>query len=242
MTTSTSPVATPPVQSPAPAWSAGRVVSLVSGAIAGFVGIALLLAGLALVLTHAFARDADGYYTSDTARLSTGAYALTLRDLDFGTEAADAVPKAVLGRVRIGVESPDGGPVFVGIARERHVDAYLRGVAHAQVDDLGPARYLSRQGGPPARRPGAERIWVASAEGTGRRELSWEVDGGRWAVVAMNADGARRVTVDADVAGKPGWLLAVGIGLTAGGMLLLAAGVTAIALAARRPKRIGGST
>ena len=64
--------------------------------------------------------------------------------------------------------------------------------------------------------------------------MSWEVEGGRWSVVAMNADGARRVVVDADVAAKVGWFLGVGIGLLAGGLLLLAGGIVLILRAAGR--------
>ena len=46
--------------------------------------------------------------------------------------------------------------------------------------------------------------------GAGTPDSQLEVDGGRWSVVAMNADGARRVVLEADVAAKVGWLLGVG--------------------------------
>jgi hypothetical protein len=50
----------------------------------------------------------------------------------------------------------------------------------------------------------------------------------------MNADGARRVVIDADVAAKVGWFLGVGIGLLAVGLLLVAGGIVLIVSAARR--------
>ena len=105
---------------------------------------------------------------------------------------------------------------------EREVDAYLRGVGHAEVEDLSadPPRYLTSRGGAPQRPPSAEQFWVASAAGPGRQAVSWEVEGGRWSVVAMNADGARGVVLDADVAAKVGWILGVGIGLLVAGVLL----------------------
>jgi hypothetical protein len=212
------------------------VVAVVFGSIAALIGLVLLLGGLALVLAHAFAREDDGYYTSDTERLSTATYALTVEDIDLGGGPVDFVPEDVLGTVRIRAERPGGGRVFVGIAPEREVDAYLQGVGHAEVEDFsdGSPRYLPRRGSATPRPPSAERFWVASAEGPGRQAVGWEVEGGRWSVVAMNADGARRVVVDADVAAKVGWFLGVGIGLLAGGLLLVAGGIVLIVGAARR--------
>jgi hypothetical protein len=76
------------------------VVAVVFGSLAALIGLALLLGGAALVLAHALARDDDGYYTSDTQRLSTPTNAITVEDIDLGTEPVDFVPKDVLGRVR----------------------------------------------------------------------------------------------------------------------------------------------
>ncbi len=232
------PAASPP-GSDKPGWNAGRVLAVVFGSLAALVGLVLLLAGLALVLAQAFARDDDGYYTSDTERLSTPTYAITVEDIDLGSDPVDFVPKDVLGRVRVRAERPGGAAIFVGIGPEREVDAYLRGVGHAEVEDLSadPPRYLTSRGGAPQRPPSAEQFWVASAEGPGRQSVSWEVEGGRWSVVAMNADGARGVVLDADVAAKVGWLLGVGIGLLVAGLLLVAGGIVLIVGAARRSSR-----
>ena len=215
-------------------WTGGRIAALLAGTVIAFIGVVLLLSGLALVLVHAFARGDDGYYTTGTERLSTSAYALTVEDVDLGNEPADFVPKDVLGRVRIRAERPDRRPVFVGIAERSDVDGYLRGVARAEVTDLDPVEYQTRRGGPPRRRPGAQSFWVASSEGPGRQAADWEVEGGHWSVVAMNADASRRVVVDADVGAKIGWFLGVGIGLLVAGALITAGGAVLIALAARR--------
>ena len=231
--------ADPPPAGEKPGWSAGRVVAVVFGSVAALIGLALLLAGLGLVLTQAFARDDDGYYTSDTERLTTPTHALTVEDIDLGSDPVDFVPKDVLGRVRIRAERPGGAAVFLGIGPEREVDAYLRGVGHAEVEDLSddPPSYLTSRGGAPRRPPSEEQFWVASSEGPGRQVVSWEVEGGRWSVVAMNADGARRVVLDADVAANVGWFLGVGIGLLAAGLLLMAGGIVLIVVAARRSSR-----
>src|SRR5215207_3954467 len=231
------PPPTPPPGAGKAGWTAGRVVAVVLGSIAALIAIALLLGGAALIGAHASARDSDGYYTTGSERLATATYALTAEDIDLGSDAADVVPKDVLGRVRIRAERPGGRPVFVGIGPEREVDTYLRGVAHAEVEDLDPPRYLTTRGGAPRRPPSAERFWVASTEGSGRQAVTWEVEGGQWTIVAMNADAARRVAFDADVGAKVGWFLGVGIGMVIVGLLLLAGGVVLIVVAGRRASR-----
>lgn len=228
------PEPTPPAGAGKTGWTTGRVLAVVFGSLAALLGLALLLGGAALIGAHASARDSDGYYTTGTERLATATYALTVEDLDLGSDAADVVPKDILGTIRIRAERPGGRPVFVGIGPGRDVDAYLRGVAHAEVDDLNPPSYLVSRGGAPGGPPSAERFWVASTEGSGRQAVSWDVEGGDWAIVAMNADGTRRVVVEADVGAKVGWLLGVGIGLVIVGLLLLAGGVVLIVVAGRR--------
>ena len=53
----------------------------------------------------------------------------------------------------------------------------------------------------------------------------------------MNADGARRVVLEADVAAKVGWFLGVGIGLLVAGLLLMAGGIVLIVVVARRSSK-----
>jgi hypothetical protein len=218
-------------------WTGGRIAALVSGIVIAFIGLALVLGGLALLIFHGATRDDDGYYTTGTERLTTGARALTLEGIDLGDDAVSEVPEDLLGRVRIRAERPAGQPVFVGIARNEDLDAYLEHVRTAEVTDLDPPEYDVRPGGAPRGRPGAETFWVASAEGRGRQAADWDVEGGHWSVVAMNADGSSGVVVDADVGAKVGWLVAAGIGGLAGGLLLSAAGAALILLAARRSRR-----
>jgi hypothetical protein len=223
-------------EQPAARWTGGRVAALVAGIVVAFIGAMLVLAGIALLVVHGATRDDDGYYTTGTERLATGGYALTVEHLDLGGDV-DSLPEDVLGRVRIRAERPDGRPVFVGIARDDDLDRYLRGVRVAKVTDLDPPEYDVRTGGAPRRQPGAVRFWVASAEGPGRQAAAWDVEGGEWSVVAMNADASRRLVVDADVGAKVGWLLGVGIGALVGGLLVAAAGAALILLASRSARQ-----
>ena len=92
-----------------------------------------------------------------------------------------------LGTVRISVEGTGRGPVFVGIARQRDVDAYLAGVSHAQIRNVSLAPFSvayryergERRPVPPAERD----IWVASGVRRRRRRPSTGRRGpgsGRW--------------------------------------------------------------
>jgi hypothetical protein len=215
-------------------WTGGRIAAALAGGLAAVLGVLMVFAGGLLLVAHSEGRDGDGYYTTGTERLSTETRALTVEDIDLGGGAADALPKDALGRVRVRAERTDGGAVFIGIGRERDVDEYLRDVAHAEVDDLDPPEYTTRRGGTAAGPPAGEGFWVASAGGRGRQAVDWDVEGGRWAVLAMNSDASRGVALDADVAAKPGWILGVGIGLLAGGLALVAAGALLILGASRR--------
>ena len=119
------------------------------------------------------------------------------------------------------------------------MDAYLRGVAApSSTTSTRPSTTPARAARPGARRR-AGRFWVASASGPGRQTVDWDVEGGHWSVVTMNADGYRRVVVDADVGAKVGWFLWAALGLFVAGLGLAVGGGPMIAMAARRPRDSG---
>jgi hypothetical protein len=191
------------------------------------------------VWAHETQRDQDGYFTTSTERFRTGTYALTSDEVDLGSHSGRADPSDLgdLARVRVRATGAGGRAVFVGIGPERAVDAYLRGVARDEVShvDFDPFRvaYRSQPGSAAPAPPARQAFWVARASGRGTQTLEWDLRGGTWVLVVMNADASRGVLVDLDVGVKVDLLLPVGIGLLAGGLLLLAGGVTMVALGAR---------
>src|SRR5205814_4276264 len=100
--------------------------------------------------------------------------------------------------------------VFVGVAPERTVDAYLARVAHDEVTNVDyepfSADYARHAGGAPTTRPAAARIWTASTTGPGEQTLTWEPDSGKWAAVVMNADGSTGVHASIAVGAKVSYL------------------------------------
>jgi hypothetical protein len=222
-----------------PARRAGRIAAAVAGALAALLALGAFAAGGVLLYANG-QKDHDGYVSTDTHRFHTSTYALATGnlDLDTGGIAGDSL----LGRVRVRATSNAGKPVFVGIARTKDVDAYLRGTAHATVTDVeyGPfdrfdASYRTHPGERPAP-PAAQRFWAASASGPGARSVEWKVRDGNWSVVVMNADGSRRVDADVKASSDAPWLSAAGwtsIGVGA----VLAALAAALLLTGLRPPR-----
>ena len=87
---------------------------------------------------------------------------------------------ALLGTVRIKVTAPRR--VFIGIAPESDVQAYLDDVARAEGSqfDARSANFLVHQGGPPSSPPAEQRFWGASTTGSAGTTLSWTPQAGNW--------------------------------------------------------------
>ena len=221
--------------------SAGRIVLLVVGSLLALIGLGLAAGGGVIVWANGTQRDADGYFTTSTERFRTATYALTSDQVDLGAEGEHAGWAADVGdfaRVRVRAESAaPGRPVFVGIGPERDVEAYLSGVAHDEVSDVNfdPFRvqYRVQPGTAVPASPTRQDFWVAQSAGTGTRTLEWGLEPGTWALVVMNADAARGVVADVNLGIAVDHLLAIGIGLLAGGLVLLGSGVTMVAFGAR---------
>jgi len=216
-------------QPPSAARGTGRVVAIIAGALIALCAAALLLAGGAGLWADSTQRDADGWLASPWHRLQTPTRALTAEGLRLGDlrGGPDGWVED-LGSIRVRARRTDRGPVFVGLAPEARVDAYLRGVAHTEVDEVRASGYRgSVRTGSRAPAPPSSTGWSASAAGQGTQTARWDPEAGRWAIVVMNADGRPGVSVDVQVGARAGWLLPLSVGLLiAGG--LLAAGAAAL--------------
>ena len=201
-----SSTATPP-PNPTPGSSSGQVAAAIGGGLLALIAAALLFGGVFLALAYAFVRDDDGYFTSPTERLQTATPAITGEGLDLGDvhgTAGDWLADILDVSARITVTGADGEPLFVGVARQSEVDAYLDGVAHDEVTDVhdGDVTYRRSAGVDRAAPPAGEGFWAASTQGRGRQTLTWELEEGRWAAVLMRADGEPGVIADVSVGGR----------------------------------------
>jgi hypothetical protein len=228
---------TPPAAGGPTGGHAGRIVTVVVGALLVLTGGGLLTGGAVAVWADQTQRDADGYLTTGMQTFRGDGYALEFATVDLQWSDADQLTgEDVVGAIRIRTGDT---PVFVGIAPEPDVTAYLGSVDHdlvANVVDTTGVHYDHRPGRAPAMAPETLRFWAASTTGADKT-LDWSPRPGRWTAVVMNPDATRPVTADLAIGAKAPALGAVTAGLLVSGGALLALGVVLILLGAwRRPK------
>ncbi|MBM2616397.1 DUF4389 domain-containing protein [Actinoplanes sp. LDG1-06] len=210
---------------------AGPVVALVAGVLLLFPAIGLG-AGGGVLLGLDSARDRAGYVDSPTLQLSTATAAVTAENLSITDTGLWTRNLADVGGLRVTVDSQSGKPLFIGIAPQRAVDAWLAGTAHDQLAGFtsGAGRYDRASGATRTLAdPAAQSFWLATGRGSGAT-LQWEVTDGDYAVVVANLDGTLGVAADVrgavqipDLTGLGAGLLATGIvlGLLAIGLIVL---------------------
>jgi Domain of unknown function (DUF4389) len=222
-------------QQPRGGGTAGKVVLIVLGVLAGILAFGFLASGCALVAVDRTQRDDDGYLMSPSRQLTTSTYAIVSESAELDTGGAEWALDTFLGTVRI--RSDSERPVFVGIGPATAVDRYLRDVERDEIDDLdssGDPDYLGRPGGAPSAPPGRQAFWTASAAGVGEQTVEWEPEEGIWRVVVMNADASRGVTSEMSIGAELDSVLWIGLGLLGLGVLFAAATALAITGAVRR--------
>jgi hypothetical protein len=223
-------------------WSAGRILALVFGIVLLVPGLGLL-AGGGVLLWLDFGNRTDGFVYSETDSFASDGYALASERIDLGT-GTDWLPvSATLGTARAEVTSPVDGEVFVGIAPADEGAAYLDGVQHSVINDLGTTANdeVVVDGGPPPGPPGEQDFWVAQVSGSGTQQLDWQPGQGDWLFVVMNADASAGVAIDARVGATFPALPELAWSLLGIGLLLTLIGTLLLAIAARsRPGRHTG--
>jgi hypothetical protein len=210
---------------------------MVFASIGGLIGLALLLAGIALTLAYAFDRDSQGYFNTDQKPLDSATYAITTGKIDLGANELDWAPNSILPNVRLQVDSTK--PVFVGIGPNARVARFLGSVAHDQLVDFNEDRpqFDLHHGRAPRSPPAKQDFWVAQAQGAGEQAVTWDAEFGRWTAVVMNADASRGINADAKAGVKLDWAIWVGLGMLVVGLLITAGMVLLMLRIGRRARR-----
>jgi hypothetical protein len=235
MNTATAPART---EQPSEPFGVKRVLLLVFGSIVVLIALAFL-AGGAVGLWALGERDSSGYFTTATHELSSSSYAIASESLDvdgdvpgwFGDRFATAR-----------IEATSTQPVFIGIARTSDVERYLAGAQYDEITDIDAdpfsVTYRRVEGSAQPAPPTEQDFWSVEASGSGTQTITWPLEEGEWSAVAMNADGSREVTVDAQFGGRVSSLVWVAIAFLIVGVLVLIGGATLIYFGARRRRPV----
>jgi hypothetical protein len=233
----------PPSQGPSTrpsGWTAGRIVSVVIGAVLVVCSLGLL-GGSAGAVWATTAHRHGGYVDLGTQTYRTTGHALASRQFElYAPTGSWDRARSLFGTVRLRITATPGGtPVFAGIAPAGAADRYLSGVAYATVTGIARDHpsYAGHAGGAPAVPPAQARIWAVKATGPGTQTLIWPTADGRWTVVAMNANGSAPVSVRVNVAATLPALPWVATGLLIAGVVFLAGGALLIAFPVRGASR-----
>jgi len=203
------------------------------------IGIVLLVIGA----VPAIAGGAEMAFFGSNDIVSLGTYQVSTPTralvLPTGSFRRTYPLQAALGRVQLrltATPAQGGQDFFLGIGPTTAVDRYLRGVSHAWAKKLSVSPLdltLKRVSGnvtPPT--PESQPFWVAQASGS-RPTLAWAVTSGSYRVVAMNTDAAAPVAIAARLALAIPHLFEIGIGLLAGGIVLILIAIMLLALGSR---------
>lgn len=216
---------------------AGPVTALIAGVLLLAPGVGLTVAGGALLALDQ-ARDADGFVSTPAASVQTTTAAVTAEGITLSAD--DVVTRGFtdIGDVRITVTGTAGEDLFVGVAPESAVDAWLAGTAHDELESVssGSADYTRATGTVRAvGAPAAQSFWLASGTGAGTVTVTWRATRGDFAVVLANADGSTGVVADVkaatnlpDLTGLAGGLLGAGVALTLLAVVLIVLGGTGL--------------
>jgi hypothetical protein len=219
----------PPAAAPlGPGGVAARVVALVAGVLLFLAGGVLMAGGGAALVVNGD-RDSDGYVSTQRLHLASDTAAITVE----GVEIRPTDAFADYGDVRITASSRDETPLFLGIAAADDVDRWLRGTARDEIRTVLPGwdePHYSHRGGAVRSigTPAEQSFWLVDASGTGPLVLNWAPSDLRWSVVLTRADGSVDVNADAAAAIRVPSLTPLGIGLLAGGGVLVLGGVALI--------------
>jgi uncharacterized membrane protein YdfJ with MMPL/SSD domain len=228
---------------------AGRVLLLVFGSLTALVAIGLVASGGLLLWFNSERTDGEGYYTTEQRRFESTSHAIVSEGIDINLDIPEWVEDWWFDphnftNVKLAASNNDPAKeVFIGLARESDVKAYLAGVEYDEIVKLHynpfgsdfSVDYSRHEGGSPPADPMSQAFWKVSTHGAGTQVLKEPLETGVWSVVVMNADGSAGVDVDGSFGMSVPFVFRTGLGLLLGGVFTFVIAGGMIFLGARRP-------
>ena len=226
--------------------SAGKIVLLVFGVIILLVSFGLMASGGALIWADNTLKDSEGFYTTETVQLERDSYAIVTPSADIDLRTAWLWDWDDLATFKIeGSNNDSAKQIFIGVAEESDVKAYLSGVEYDEITqfDIYPYRvdYRNHTGTSEPAVPTSETFWTASTHGAGTQTLEWELETGNYVLVLMNTDGSAGVDLRTVVGAKVPLIFGLSLGFVIGGIVVLVIGGLMVYFAVRKSKITTGS-
>ncbi len=229
--------------------SAGKVVLLVFSIIVLLVSLVLLVPGGALMWAEKALRDGEGFYSTKTVELERDSYAIVTEpaNIDIGGDwdwewlpwGGRWDPSDFLTLKIEGSSDDSSKQIFIGVAKVRDLEAYLKDVEYDEITNFKLRRfeldYTRHPGTSEPLAPTSQTFWEASAHGAGTQTLEWGLESGTYSFVLMNEDGSHALNLNVLIGVKvPPILWGIGVGLLLGGLVLLVVAILMIYLAVRK--------
>ncbi len=226
--------------------SAGKIFVVILGVFILLIGLALSLGGGALLWANVAVKDGDGYYSTRTLEIRRDAYAITTYPARINFGAAGIIDWPNLVKIKVSVTNQKEENLFVGILTESKLKEYLGTVTYDEIRELRinhpfsdpKIAYTRHTGSSEPKPPASQDIWSESASGDVTEGLTWGVEEGSYSVVVMNEDGSRGLDVVGSVGVKVPIIFGLGIGLLAGGIVLVIFAFLLIYLVISENKRV----
>jgi hypothetical protein len=224
---------------------------LIGGIVLALVGlVALLLGGLMVWLEYANV-DSEGFYMTDPVQVAEDdSYAIVFPLSIVETEVVNEVKWADVGTLKLEAEANSEEGVFIALAEDEALQAYLEDVRYDEVYELiwewksrhYPIRlaWAPSSGSTEPGDPLQEDFWSADpVYGEGSQALKWELDGENRSIVVMNEDGSPGIDFNIKVGAERTSVLGLGVGTMVGGVIALVLGIFMIVVAVRRRRSSG---
>jgi hypothetical protein len=173
----------------------GKKILRIFGTIVLLISIYLLVSGGICMWTYSTTRDSEGFSSTWTIQINKDSHAIVLNpeNIDFG----GGCNKNNLYTIKVKVSNNSfSNQIFVGIAREADIDAYLSGVEFDQITSFqifpSRAKYQNYPGNIMPGSPSSQVFWIESTYGTGIQTLTLEPGSDFNSLVFMNENGSSR--------------------------------------------------
>ena len=196
--------------------------------ILGIIGVPVslfFLAGGVMLVSGGLDMDEEGFYDTWKFRIEKGSRAIVMVPESVGIPEVYDAPRVNEFKVEASA-GDNSSQIFIGIAAEEDIAAYLDGVEYDEINDLFifPTRvqYLNHPGESAPVEPTSQQFWTDFVFGAGTQTMTWEIEPDRPWLVLINRDSSAGLDFNVTVGSKAPLQFTTGTGnLFIGGIGLI---------------------